>query len=122
MGKFACYCGYVISDSTYPCPLSGELKWETESELQSQETMRDVKEFFAAIENKKDSDWIRNYFGEEYLEIYPVNISVGEVIDDIYTKNSSKKGHMVYQCPECERLYLQKEFYTDEWICYEKAK
>lgn len=122
MGKFACYCGYTISDSTYPCEFVGELKWQTEFNSQSQETSCDVKEFLAAIENKQDVDWIRNYFGEKYLEIYPSNMSIDEVIDDIYTTVSNKQGHCVYKCPKCEKLYLQKEFYTDEWICFEKVK
>ena len=121
MGKFACHCGYVISDSSYPCSSAGELKWQTETELESQETNHDVKEFLVAVENKKDSDWIQKYFGDEYLEIYPDGLSIGDVIDDIYSNVSHKRGRSVYQCPACERLYLQKELYTNEWICFEKA-
>lgn len=86
--------------------------------MQSEKTTNDVKEFFTAFENKRNEEWLRNYFGDTY----PLNLDAALVIDDIYTKVSNNQGHSVYQCPECERIYLQKEFYSDEWTCFEKRK
>lgn len=116
MGKLACHCGHMISDSTYPCSWAGELKWETESELQSQKIYEDVTEFLLSVENGKNIEWISNYFNESY----PNDLNVASIIDDIYSKNLNEQGHNVLQCSECERLYIQKEFYTNEWVCFEK--
>ncbi len=118
MGKLACLCGYTISDSTSPSPVSGELRWETELDWQGTEVQRIVTDFLNAVEKKQSSIWMRNYFGDTY----PLDLSLAMVIDDIYSKVASEKGHSVLQCPECDRLYLQKEFSTNEWTCFEKTK
>ena len=122
MGKFACHCGYIISDVKYPCPLAGQLKWETETESESQERNKHVKDFLAAVENGTDKDWVKNYFAGKYFEMYPNQITIADVIGDISSRAENKAGRCVYRCPECERIYIQREFYTDDWICYEKAK
>ena len=122
MGKFACHCGYIISDTVYPCSLIGQLKWQTETESESQERNSDVKDFLAAVESGSDKDWVKNYFAGRYFEMYPDQITIGDVIEDITSRAEHKEGRCVYQCPECERLYIQREFYTDDWTCYEKAK
>lgn len=116
MGKFACHCGYVISDVVCPCPMSGDLLWDPEKDWLGTEVQRVVTDFLFAVENNQREIWIRNYFGD----VYPLDLNLAMVIDDIYSKVSNEKGRRVYQCPECERLYVQKEFYTNEWICFEK--
>ena len=121
MGKFICRCGYIISDSVYPCPLVGEIKWQTETEDQSQERSHDIKEFLSAVDNGTDKTWVRNYFTEDYAESYPHDITKRAVIEDITSRAEHKSGRVVYKCPECERMYIQREFYTDDWTCYEKA-
>jgi hypothetical protein len=118
MGKFACHCGYVISDSVYPCPQVGELKWETETENQSEQFSRNVADFLSAVERGQKENWIQNFFSKEY----PLNENIASIIVDIYSNVSNKQGRAVYQCPKCERIYLQKEFYANEWTCFEKAK
>lgn len=121
MGKFSCRCGYIISDSVYPCALVGELRWQTEFEEQSQHRSRDVEGFLSAVDQGTDKAWVRNYFTEDYAEEYPHGITKRAVIEDITTRAEGKSGRVVYKCPECERMYVQKDFYTDDWTCYEKA-
>jgi hypothetical protein len=122
MGTFACRCGYIIRDNDYPCPLTGQLKWQTETESESEERNSDVKDFLAALENESDKDWVKNYFAGRYFELYPDQITIGDVIEDIASRASNKDGRCVYRCPECERIYIQREFYTDDWTCYEKVE
>jgi hypothetical protein len=122
MGKFACRCGYIISDSVYPCPLVGRLKWQPETENESQERNIDVKDFLAALDKGTDKDWVKNYFAGRYFELYPHQITIGDVINDIASRAEHKEGRCVYRCPECERVYIQREFYTDDWTCYKKVK
>jgi DNA-binding NtrC family response regulator len=54
----------------------------------------------------------------ELLEILE---RASEVIRDIYARALHEKGRSVYQCPTCGKLYVQKQFFTSEWQCFEKA-
>ncbi len=92
--------------------------WEPELESLSEETHRDLTSFLHAVGTGRRSDWVRGHFGEDY----PLNLSDAEVIDDIYSKVSDDKGRSIYQCPKCARLYVQKQLFTNEWDCFEKAK
>jgi len=120
MSSIRCKCGHRTDTTGYPSPALGELKWQTEAETESQERSRDVRAFLAAVENKQDKSWARNYFGDEYAEGYPESIDMADVIEDITSRASSKGGRCVSQCEKCERLYIQKECYSDEWVCFEK--
>jgi hypothetical protein len=122
MSRFSCRCGNVISDTVYPSPEFGELKWQTETEARSQQRSQDVKDFLAALENGQDKDWVRNYFNEEYAESYPDRITRAAVIEDITSRADNAAGRAVVRCEMCERLYIQKEFYTDEWACFEQVE
>jgi hypothetical protein len=118
MGKFPCHCGNVISDSTYPCESVGTLRWQDEFELCDRESTDKVAEFLTAIKNGNRDEWIANYF----LPLYPSDIEDHKVISDIYTKEFNERGHEVYRCPNGERIYVQTEFYSDDWTCYEKRR
>ena len=115
MGKLKCHCGYLISDSIYPCPNVGELKWQPESEADSQELSTQIDSFFEAIENNSKESWLETFFSSEY----PKDLSVGMIVHDVFAKISNERGHSSYQCPECMRIYLQNQFYSDEYVCYE---
>jgi hypothetical protein len=117
MGKFACRCGYVIHDSSYPCVSSGSLLWEPELETASGEINNTVTDFLRAAAGGRKAEWVRSYFGESY----PADLSDADVIDDIYSKISHDKGRPVYQCMKCKRLYVRKQGAANEWDCFEKA-
>jgi len=117
MGKFPCFCGNVISDSLYPSASAGTLRWQDEFETCDREATKQVAEFLSAIENGNRDEWISIYFSPPY----PLDIANHEVISDIFTMAFNAKGHEVYRFSECERIYLQDEFYSDKWICYEKS-
>lgn len=118
MSKFPCRCGNVISDSLYPCDLTGELKWQNETESQSQDRNADIKDFLVSIENGEGERWIKDYFDEGY----PQDRATSDIIEDITSRVEGRSGRCVYRCPDCERIYVQKEFYSDERTCYEKAE
>jgi hypothetical protein len=122
MSSIRCKCGHITDTTGYPSPNLGELKWQTESESQSQQRNSDVKEFLSALENGQDKNWVQNYFGDRYAELYPDRLDTGDVIEDINSNVESKGGRCVSQCEKCERLYIQKEFYSDEWTCFEKEE
>ncbi|HSK70821.1 MAG TPA: hypothetical protein VK892_03935 [Pyrinomonadaceae bacterium] len=122
MSSIRCRCGYITDTTVYPSPHLGELKWQTETESESEERSRDVKDFFVALDKKQDKNWVRNYFGESYAESYPDSIGIANVIEDITSRASFKGGRCIEQCEKCERIYIQKEFYSDEWTCFEKAE
>ena len=118
MGSFTCHCGYIIRDTVCPCPPSGTLMWEPEHDALGETALKDVESFLNALRDGTRDEWVRNYF----LTGYPLDVSDAMVIDDIYSRASDNKGKSVYQCPECERLYLQKRLYENEWSCFEKAE
>ena len=139
MGKFACYCGNVISDSAYPCPLAGDLKWQPEFERTSQDSSQALEEFFSAVERGEKEKWLREFFyiTEDKFQFSVIHSdgtrSVGEVEDnfyltadtativsDIVSRFENREGHSVYRCSECERIYIQREYRSDEYDCYEK--
>ena len=86
-------------------------------EAASDETNSAITDFLRAMAGGRKAEWVRDYFGESY----PADLSDADVIDDIYTKVSHDKGRFVYQCPECGRLYVQKQGFANEWDCFEKV-
>jgi hypothetical protein len=117
MGKFSCHCGNVTSDTIYPCEWAGDLQWQDEREAQDTAAAEVLKEFVAAIEGGDTQTWLNSYFQIDYP---PVDLATAVL--DIHSKERRKLGHSVYRCPECEKIYIQKEYFTNEWTCYEKRK
>lgn len=91
--------------------------WEHEVELKSGAAHRAVAEFLEALRNGLREKWSRDYFGDDY----PCVQSDAEVIGDIYGKAFGEKGRCLYRCPTCGSLYLQRQFFVNEWECFEKA-
>jgi hypothetical protein len=60
--SYLCVCGHVIKEVVFPCPDTGDLKWQTESENISQNTVDALKEFFAAVENGEKNRWLAKFF------------------------------------------------------------
>jgi hypothetical protein len=137
--KYRCLCGYVISDTGLE---TGDLKWKTESENAFWDAFESLKEYLAAVERGEKDEWMNKFFNAgrvEWLvtkidretgkrthercvsEGYP-SLGVADAISDIYSKYNRREGHSVYRCPECGRLYVQKEYCSDEYICYEKRQ
>ena len=140
--SYRCLCGNVISDHTYPSEVTGDLKWQTESESASQDALQDIKEFLTAVENGSKEEWLRKFFriGEAKFSVIKIDRKSGEritsqmgndfylradmatVIYDIFSRYDNREGHSVYRCPECERIYIQKQYGSDEYDCYEKRQ
>ena len=119
MGTFACHCGYVISDSSYPCPWAGDLKWQPELDEISRTSEGALKDLFDAVESGRKDQWLAEFFPKEVVAFYQTE-NMATIVSDIISYCHGEKGQSVYRCPECECIYLQKEYYTDEWTCYEK--
>jgi hypothetical protein len=59
---------------------------------------------------------IHRDLGEGYTKA-----DMASAIIDIFSRYERREGHSVYRCPECERIYIQKQYRSDEYSCYEKA-
>ena len=136
--SYLCFCGHVIKDNEYPCPETGDLKWQPESENASQDANQSLREFFNAIESGAKDEWLSQFFGSGShfssmtinSEGTHINESKGEsiyltadlatIVCDIMSRYENREGHSVYRCPECDRLYIQKEYRSDEYECFEK--
>jgi len=62
MGKFSCYCGNLISDTSYPCAWVGDLTWQPEADRNSNDASLAIKEFFAAVEAGEKEKWLLEFF------------------------------------------------------------
>ncbi|MBP7475220.1 MAG: hypothetical protein KA810_08185 [Pyrinomonadaceae bacterium] len=114
--SYLCLCGHVIKDNIYPCPERGDLKWQTESENISQESFEALKEFFNAVENDAKNGWLLKFFNHSlYLKA-----DMATIVIDIMSRYDGKEGRSVYRCPECERMYVQTKYRSDEYECFEK--
>jgi hypothetical protein len=107
----------VIKDTIYPCPEAGDLKWQPESERASQDAFDSLKEFLVAVNTGKKAEWLANFFSGKYPEV-----DMASAIVDIFSRYERREGRSVFRCPECERLYVQKEYRSDEYECFEKRK
>ena len=116
MGKFKCHCGYVISDSVSPCPHAGDLHWDPENDASESKFVEAVDSYFAAVKRGEGDEWIDKYFALGYAKI---ELSIGELVSDIRTKADQSYGRGVLQCTECNRIYIQKKVFVNEWDCYE---
>lgn len=115
MGKLACHCGNTISDSISPYPHAGELLWEPEKDAIGDEFGKNVDEFLAAVRSGDRDSWIETFFGEGY----PLTGNDSEVISDIQSRAGHRFGQAVLRCTVCNRIYIQKGVYVNEWTCYE---
>lgn len=115
--SYLCVCGHVIKDNVYPCPETGDLKWQTESDRVSQDMLVAFKGFIDAVENGKKDEWLSDFFSPGYRRV-----DVARAIYDIFEEYEHSEGHSVYRCLECERIYIQKEYRSDEYSCYEKRE
>lgn len=112
--------------------------WQPESECAEQDAFQALKEFLLAVEMGEKDEWLNKFFevsgpaltmqkideGGELVETrlsegYP-KVDVPNAILDIFSRFENREGHSVYRCPEYERIYIQNEYFSDEYACYEK--
>ena len=115
MGKLGCHCGNVISDSMSPCPHAGELLWEYEKDAIEDEFATVAKDFLDAVSRGNRESWMETFFGEAY----PRTEHDSVVILDIRSRAGDRLGRAVLRCVVCNRIYIQKDAYVNEWTCYE---
>ncbi|MBI4747307.1 MAG: hypothetical protein HY774_02395 [Acidobacteria bacterium] len=114
MGTFTCECGHVIRDTTYPTDGAGMLYWEADQEAIHVQATSAVRDFLAVRASYQRDWWLRSFFSTEY----PVDLDDAAIIDDIYSKFAFEYGLSVYQCPKCQRIYVQKRSFENRWIGY----
>jgi hypothetical protein len=137
--SYRCLCGHVIRDTVYPCPETGDLKWQPEWERASEDSSVALKGFFAAIENGTKDEWLMKFFDKsghslvletigldgtrttsEIGKNFYLTSEMATIVTDIISRYDHREGHSVFRCPECDRLYVQKEYCSNEYDCYEK--
>jgi predicted metalloprotease len=117
--RYLCVCGELLSNTVYPSPVCGDLKWQTEFDNASQNSSQALKDFFNAVESGTKDAWLTEFFNQS--TVYS-RLDMATIVADIVSKCGSKEGHSVFRCPECERLYVQKQYCTDDYDCFEKRQ
>lgn len=117
--SYLCLCGHVIKDNLYPSPNSGDLKWQPEFERASNDSTEALRDFFEAVQSGEKDEWLISFFvnGDFYL-----TAELSTIVTDIVSRFDNKEGHTVYRCPECLRIYIQDQYSSDNYDCYEKME
>ena len=92
--------------------------WQPELDSQSDEAYRLVTDYLQAVSIGRKGEWL----AENFPGLYPSEPLDTDVIHNIYSDVwLGAASHVIYQCPECQRLYVQKKAFENDWECYEKA-
>jgi hypothetical protein len=119
----------------------GDLTWQPEADRNSNDASLAIKEFFAAVEAGEKEKWLLEFFDmggrkiqleqiqsdgtrsvSEVKDNFYLTADIATIVTDIFSRFENREGHSVYRCPECERMYIQSEYGSNEYACYEKRE
>ena len=112
MLKFGCRCGYTISLVASPSPHEASLIFAPDFDKLSNKRAAAIDAFLEAVREGKRNEWITEFYGWPQF-----GISDGSIIDDIITQEDVFSLSIVI-CPECGRLYRQRQHGVNEYECY----
>lgn len=112
MPNFGCRCGHIISLVAAPSPHEASLISDAHFEKFCTRRTVVINAFLSAVRNEVRDEWIAEFYG-----CAPFEISNGEIIDDIICREDVFSIR-VTTCPECGRLYRQRQQNTNEWECF----
>lgn len=113
MSRLGCPCGETIYDTTDCLPYKGYLTPDAVYLDLFERAMKDVKAFLQARESGLERQWISSYFSSEYPSLTPEAI-----IDDIYTRHLFPAHRIVYQCPSCQRVLIERQSTPSHHYCF----
>lgn len=114
MGKFGCTCGHVISDTTYPNEVTGDLLSCKNFELLSNYIEEVVSDFLNLQQQGRLDHWRSKYLNG------PCSATIAdfELISDVLTSKYSDLCLGVLECDECGRLWIQEEIGVNRYRAY----
>src|SRR2546421_490251 len=113
MGKLACVCGNVISDSNYPSA-SNHVLFSERALGEFLSIAGGMQSELGKLTPSSRSEWIRNRFGI----LYPADASNGEILEDVLSQSIRSLSTALIKCDVCGRLHLQKSPAVNEYDIY----
>lgn len=104
MGKSACTCGHIISDVQCPNEVTGWLLSDKSGESFFRSITDTVND---CLQHAADSD-LDGWRGKHFNELYPTDVSVGDMIHDVLTSQFFDLTLAAMECDECGRMWVQQ--------------
>jgi hypothetical protein len=114
MAKFRCTCGHIISDSTCPNEVTGDILSEKSGEAFFEELASTIDDFFAHLQAGRVSDWRAKHFND----MYPKDLSPGTMLCDALNGRYMDLRLAMMECDRCGRLWIQKSGGEKEYVGY----
>lgn len=105
MGKFACTCGHVISDVQRPNEVTGWLLSDKSGESFCTSISETIDDYLRHAAEDDIHGWRNKHFND----MYPADISAGEMIHDVLTSRFFDLTLATMECDECGRLWVQRK-------------
>jgi hypothetical protein len=120
MSRFGCRCGHSIALIQVPCPHEATLVWDVDEE--ELDRLRRER-WTAALEAHARGElelWTQASFGRSLTSRASSSADLGPLVDVLEDVEPlvDRASRAVVQCPECSRLYVQKEYGVNEYVCY----
>ena len=108
MSTFKCTCGRLISDVKYPADFDYVVLQQRSYDSLLRALGVRLAEF---VQSVSKSDWINSEFGPDY----PKDAEIGEVAEDLLTRELTSSSQHMFRCESCQRLYLQRHNEPDSY-------
>jgi hypothetical protein len=109
MATFTCWCGHIIRENEAP-ENAGHILWDDVDGFYKK-VAADLLSFVQAQSQGRARAWISEYFGE----LYPDDLSPGEVAEDIVDRRSLDSVSGIYRCPSCRRIHIHIKGTDNQW-------
>ena len=105
MGKIGCYCGHTILDSSDNLKYKGDIVPDIVHAEIFDHLSNLIDELELALQTGKKREWINKNF---QVPPYPLDLSGGNMIHDLFFKFYLDKTKNIFQCEKCGRILIQK--------------
>jgi hypothetical protein len=128
MPRFRCRCGHSIPLHSIPCPHEAQLIWDVDHDLWNDLRREQWSALLEAKARGLYETWVQEFYGPPVKVVDnltgralsptdPTSFPLIDILDDISTSTNTVTRAVV-RCPECHRLYVQREHDQNEYDCY----
>jgi hypothetical protein len=101
--EFKCKCGHLIEDGedlNYKAKLLPDIEFDAYTD----QIDAQINEFIVMIMDGKREEWMESHF----MEGYPRDLSNAQMLGDVLNWIYLGKTKEVFQCENCNRLWIEK--------------
>jgi hypothetical protein len=109
-----CQCGHLIRDTTDNLPYKALFFADGDYAASFERHITFCAGLIQARDEGRQDEFITSHFGENY----PKDLSVEDVVSDNVAGLLAAMGHLMYECENCGRLYLQPFLRKNQYVSY----